>query len=262
MPRTPPLWSVVFLFSAILLASAGVSLAWYHASAALDLPPALSRKATFVVVEGLGILLPAWALARLLEADPRATFPLRRVGLRTALAALAGTLGLSILLTYLQDLYQQVFHLPYPEALMEILAIHTPVEGLLLVMGVVLAAAVCEEAVFRGYVQSALQERLKPAPAIALTALAFAAFHLEPAGLPTYLLLGAWLGWLRYTGVSLVLPILAHAANNTLALLQVNWLGETFWAAHGAVALPLGLILAIGGAYGVRTSLAEERSRP
>jgi membrane protease YdiL (CAAX protease family) len=243
----PPIGSIAFLLPLILLFSAMASIGWMHWSGALGLSRALSEKASFVVVELLGILLPALGLAQLLKVDPERTFPLKCARLDALSAVFVGTLGLSILLTYLQEIYQKAFDLPYPEALLEVLTIHSPVEGLVLAVGVVLAAATCEEALFRGYIQSAFQERVAPWAAILMTAVLFAAFHLEPAGLPTYLLLGVWLSWLRYAGATLWLPILAHGTNNLLALIQANVLQETFWMAHAAIILPLGLALAVGG---------------
>ncbi len=249
MRATPPLWSIAALLPLVLIFSAMASVGWFHWSTALGLPRALSDKASFLLVEVLGILFPALALAQLLKVDPEATFPTKRVPFAAGVAVFGATLGLSVLLTYLQDVYQKAFGLPYPAALLEVLAIRTPFEGLLLTAGVVLAAATCEEALFRGYVQSTLQERLKPWAAIVMTAVLFAAFHLEPAGLPTYLLLGVWLSWLRFATASLWLPILAHGTNNLLALIQANWLGEAFWLANAALFIPAGALLALGGGY-------------
>lgn len=250
MPLAPPAWSIALLLPLVLVFSAMASIGWHHGSGALGLSRALTDRASFLVIELLGILLPALGLAQLLKVDPEATFPLKRVSLAAWLAVFAATLGLSTVLTYVQDLYQQAFNLPYPEALLEVLTIRTPLEGILLASGVVLAAAICEEALFRGYVQSSLQNALKPWAAILVTAALFAAFHLEPAGLPTYLLLGAWLGWLRFASASLWLPILAHGTNNLLALIQVNVLGEAIWQAHLQTLLPLGIVMAAAGGFG------------
>jgi len=257
MPLTPPAWTIALLLPLVLIVSAMASIGWHHWAGVLGLSRALTDKGSFLVVEVLGILLPALGLAQLLKVDPEATFPLKRVPFAPMLAVFAGTLGLSTVLTYLQDLYQEAFKLPYPEALMEVLTIHSPLEGLLLASGVVLAAAICEEALFRGYVQSALQDSLKPWATLLVTAALFAAFHLEPAGLPTYLLLGVWLSWLRLASASLWLPILAHGTNNLLALIQVNVLGEAFWRAHTLTLLPLGLVLALVGAFSAWRLLAR-----
>ncbi|MNT43395.1 CAAX amino terminal protease self- immunity [compost metagenome] len=95
--------------------------------------------------------------------------------------------------------------------------------------------------------------------AILLTAVLFAAFHLEPAGLPTYLLLGIWLSWLRFASASLWLPILAHGTNNLLALIQANVLEEAFWKAHALTLVPMGLFLALAGGYGAWRLLRSAR---
>lgn len=249
MPLTPPAWSIAFLVPLVLVFSAMASIGWHYWSGALGLSRALTDRASFLIIELLGILLPALGLAQLLKVDAEATFPLKRVSLAALLAVFAATLGLSTVLTYVQEFYQGAFNLPYPEALLEVLTIRTPLEGILLASGVVLAAAICEEALFRGYVQSSLQNALKPWAAILVTAALFTAFHLEPAGLPTYLLLGVWLGWLRFASASLWLPILAHGTNNLLALIQVNVLGEAVWIANAALFIPGGVLLTLGGGY-------------
>lgn len=243
----PPAWSIGLLLPLILVVSAMASAAWQHWAGVLGLPKAIADRGTFLVVELLGILLPALTVAHLLKLSPREVFPFRRVSPGPVLAVFAATLGLSTVLTYLQEIYQDAFKLPYPEALLEVLTIHSPLEGLLLVAGVVGAAALCEEIVFRGYVQSALQQRSSAGLAILATAVLFALFHLEPAGLPTYLTLGLWLSWLRMASGALWLPVLAHATNNLLALVQANVLGEAFWRDHALLLLPLALVLLAAG---------------
>jgi uncharacterized protein len=78
-------------------------------------------------------------------------------------------------------------------------------------------APLCEEAAFRGYVQSALSTRLRPGAAIAGSALLFAAMHLDPVRFPAVLALGALFGWLAWRSGSLWPAIAAHAANNGVA---------------------------------------------
>jgi uncharacterized protein len=88
-------------------------------------------------------------------------------------------------------------------------------------MAIAAAAAVlaplCEEAAFRGYVQSALLTRFGPAAAIASSALLFAAMHLDPVRFPAVLALGLLFGWLAWRAGSLWPAVAAHAANNGIA---------------------------------------------
>jgi uncharacterized protein len=87
-------------------------------------------------------------------------------------------------------------------------------ERMLLVVAAVLVAPVCEEIAFRGYVQTTLALRRRPAAAIAGSALLFAAMHLDPVRFPALLVLGAIFGWLTWRAGSVWPAVAAHAANN------------------------------------------------
>jgi membrane protease YdiL (CAAX protease family) len=80
-------------------------------------------------------------------------------------------------------------------------------------------AGIGEEALFRGVVQSALLGRLPGWAAVLVTAAAFGAAH---ALTLTYAVLaalvGAYLGWLHLASGNLLVPILAHALYDFVAL--------------------------------------------
>jgi len=86
----------------------------------------------------------------------------------------------------------------------------------LALVAAVLAPA-CEEITFRGYVQTTLTLRRRPAAAIAGGALLFALLHLDPVRFPALLLLGAVFGWITWRAGSIWPAVAAHAANNGLA---------------------------------------------
>lgn len=71
-----------------------------------------------------------------------------------------------------------------------------------------------EEFLFRGLILRGLLARWKPWTAILLSAVLFAAMHLNPAQLPIALLLGLVLGWTYVRTRSLGLCLLVHALNN------------------------------------------------
>lgn len=84
--------------------------------------------------------------------------------------------------------------------------------ALLLAVG----APIVEEIAFRGLAYGAIVRKgLHPAWAITITAVLFAAFHLEPTRLPILLVSGAIFGILRWYTKGLGAPIIAHAVNNT-----------------------------------------------
>lgn len=93
----------------------------------------------------------------------------------------------------------------------------------LFVAGVVVAAPIAEEVVFRGYLLPALRPALGPTGAIAATAVAFGLVHPLPLALPAALL-GAGFGWLAQRAGSLSPAILAHAAHNAVTVaVTVAW---------------------------------------
>ncbi len=80
---------------------------------------------------------------------------------------------------------------------------------------VAVGAPLVEEIAFRGMAYNALVKKgLHPAWVIAITALIFAAFHLEPTRLPILLVSGTVFGVLRWFTKGLGAPIVAHAVNN------------------------------------------------
>jgi membrane protease YdiL (CAAX protease family) len=83
----------------------------------------------------------------------------------------------------------------------------------------VVAAAFCEEFLFRGVLQHGLSEGgAHPAEAIVRTALVFALFHLNPVSVLALLELGLFFGLLYHRTGSLIPSMVAHATQNATAL--------------------------------------------
>ena len=86
-----------------------------------------------------------------------------------------------------------------------------------------MAAAVSEEILFRGFIQTSLERgSLGRGGAIFLTSFLFAAIHLIPQGMPSYVLAGVVLGITAVATESILIPIVIHAVNNTAAILLLN----------------------------------------
>jgi membrane protease YdiL (CAAX protease family) len=79
----------------------------------------------------------------------------------------------------------------------------------------VIAAPLCEEALFRGYLLSAYS-RYRPAVRLVMVGLLFALYHLQGEGLIALLPIALVLGVLAHRSRSLAPGIAAHMANNTL----------------------------------------------
>jgi membrane protease YdiL (CAAX protease family) len=119
-----------------------------------------------------------------------------------------------------------------------------PGERLALGLVAALLAPLCEEAAFRGHIQTLLGARLSPGAAISFTALLFAVLHLDPVRFVAVLELGLVFGWLAWRAGSLWPAVAAHAANNAVATLLVTAAGAQA-AAAGAEPRPLASLLVL-----------------
>ena len=79
-------------------------------------------------------------------------------------------------------------------------------------------APLVEEMVFRGLLYGWVAGRWGTVAAWLVSSLAFAAAHAEPAHVILVLPLGLWFGWLRRRTDSLRPSLVAHMANNALAV--------------------------------------------
>ena len=119
-----------------------------------------------------------------------------------------------------------------------------------LVLGaVVFVAPLCEETVFRGFLQQPLVARLGPAWGIGITAVAFSALHLDPIGFLPRVELGILFGWLYLRTGSLWASMIAHAVNNGVA--AVLFLVAGGGSLAGASSAPAGSMRGLFGLMGL-----------
>lgn len=90
----------------------------------------------------------------------------------------------------------------------------TQLEVVIVVAGATLAAPVCEELFFRGFMQRAFPEAPR---GIVVTAVVFSAFHMDPVGFLARFELGVLFGLLAWRAGSIWPAIGAHLANNTVS---------------------------------------------
>lgn len=99
-------------------------------------------------------------------------------------------------------------------------------EMLLVVITISIIPALCEEVMFRGYIQRSFGFKFKPQIAAILTAIFFALYHFNPYGLIPLAVIGFFLGFAAYKSQSLVIPIIIHFLNNFFAVMLYFIIGD------------------------------------
>lgn len=183
-------------------------------------------------VIGLGLL--AVGFARLHTSRPAAFLRLRRPD--------AGLLGLSLLglgaltpvVMWLGTLNEGL-PLPQPEWLQQMEEGQLElIENVLMrdasavfnLIMIALTPAVCEELLFRGYVQRQAERSLGVAGGIVLTGVLFGLFHLRLTQLLPLATLGCYLAWLTWRTRSLWPAVAVHLLNNGAAVLIAAYLAD------------------------------------
>lgn len=174
------------------------------------------------------LLVPTLALVRWRRYDPVEVFNLRRPPWMAMLgAALLGTTSF-IWVSAGTDLFHETF-MPVPESFIELMektfAMPDDVGGKLgVLMVVALAPAICEEAVFRGWLLSSFRGRTSGWVAVVMTALFFGAFHLSIYRFLGTATLGLLMGYMVWHTRSIWPAVLFHLLNNSLSLLSADLL--------------------------------------
>ncbi|MGB7347125.1 MAG: type II CAAX endopeptidase family protein, partial [Pirellulaceae bacterium] len=106
--------------------------------------------------------------------------------------------------------------------------------------------AVCEEILFRGYVQTRLTRSFSPAVGVTIASMMFAAFHMDFVHCVAVLPLGFFLGFVVARSGSLFPAMFAHFVNNAIAVVGVAFApeGNTDVLALPAVMISLSIMAA------------------
>jgi sodium transport system permease protein len=206
-----------------------VLLAMFYGTLALAGAPLL---VIIHATQWLFILGPPVIAVAALRLDRAQTFALRRPPAWALAASFAIGSGLWLAaLRALEQLTGDWLPVPSPgmHALGEALAAlgGDPRTAIPLFLGVALAPAICEEALFRGFVLQSLRRRLRNRHAILISAALFALYHLQLAQMPTTFLIGIIQAALVIYGGSIWPAVLLHALHNGLALASQLYLPET-----------------------------------
>jgi membrane protease YdiL (CAAX protease family) len=113
---------------------------------------------------------------------------------------------------------------------MGFLTLETWSDYLLAGLGVVVAAAICEESLFRGFIQVSLEAHGPVTRGVLFSSLLFALAHFNPWWMVQILILGVFLGFLSWRSNSSIPGMLIHGMNNGLVLYSGGSLTGSAWA--------------------------------
>ena len=100
------------------------------------------------------------------------------------------------------------------------------IEGGLIILVVAFVPALCEETMFRGFIQRSFEFKMKPFWAALITALFFGLYHFNPYDLIPLIALGFFFGYASYTSNSILVPMFLHFLNNFTAVMMYFILGD------------------------------------
>ncbi|HOX34056.1 MAG TPA: CPBP family intramembrane metalloprotease, partial [Spirochaetales bacterium] len=165
-------------------------------------------------------------------ADLRERFRLRRPGAPSLILAVLGAAGLLPLALGAGELFMRAF--PFLKELSaqseNLLEASGTGSWLLLVFSICLTPALCEEFLFRGYLQGSASLRLKGLLAWLLPGAYFALIHQNYFGLGALLVIGVYLAFLFEVTGSIFPGALVHFLYNGSIILLVNAESKPSWA--------------------------------
>lgn len=108
----------------------------------------------------------------------------------------------------------------------ELLKVNSFPEAILVVFAAAVVPAVCEESMFRGFIQKSFELKIKPFYAALITAIFFGVYHFNPYGLLPLIALGMFFGFAAYKSNSILIPIFLHFINNLTAVILYFVFGD------------------------------------
>jgi membrane protease YdiL (CAAX protease family) len=214
-------WRLPSVDEALALFSVTLLLSFYVA-------PSLTRfgfTGMLLIQEIVLLAAPAVAWALIAKFKWVETFSWRKPGMSVMLAGILLGVGLSPWMQLVQALQAKVWP-PNPEyqrSLQELLVPSLKSFPILMPLLIGILAGSCEEILFRGPIQKGLLRRLPIWPAVIVTAILFAAAHLDLYGLPIRAFLGVVLGWLVVRTGSIFPAMAMHAAFDITQLLHTSY---------------------------------------
>jgi len=175
-----------------------------------------------IFLSELLFIIPPLIYLRIKKYPIRQIFRWNGVSIWVILATFLIGVALIILLDEVDRMMNMYFPMPaeLQTSLNDFLKLDGWTDFMLVGFGVIFAAAICEESLFRGFLQSSLEANGSINRAVLFGALLFALAHFNPWWMVQILLLGVFLGFISWRANSTIPSMIIHGMNNGLALLS------------------------------------------
>jgi len=209
----------------LLLLSQGVSPAeMLNAMAVIIEEHARSLLAANTIGQILGLALPAYLLARLHSSRPLAILRVRTTDIGFVVIAAIGLVALTPVIQWLGSINETIplpefirrFEQSQMELIEQVLRVDTGFAFNLVVLAI--TPAICEELLFRGYVQRQAERGAGVVGGILISGIVFGLYHLRLTQAIPLCVLGVYLAWLTWRTGSLWPAVAVHFTNNAIAV--------------------------------------------
>ncbi len=211
-----PFYGMVYFVLALL--------ALYYIGSSLqakDLAKGLFQTQVFIIVAPVLLVLSIFKL------KPKEILRIKAPKLKELILIPFITIPATIIVSMIGSLINYIYPFPaeYLEKLMELFKLDASLWKSFLIIAV--TPGVCEEIMFRGFLMRFYENNGKTT-AVVISALLFAAFHLDPFRFIPVFILGLLLGYLTIRSGSIVNSMIAHTLNNGLALFIATYSGAAW----------------------------------
>lgn len=108
----------------------------------------------------------------------------------------------------------------------DLLKINSLYDAVIVIIAVSIVPAVCEEAMFRGFIQRSFELKYKPFLAAFITSIFFGVYHFNPYAIVGLIALGFYFGYAAYKSNSILVPVVLHFINNFSAVILYMIFGD------------------------------------
>lgn len=195
-------------------------------------------------------VLPAIIYVNFKRYSWKKSFRLKSINFDIFIPSVIIGLSLSIISSELDRLVELVFPMPdfLNQAIINSFTINSFSDLIIILSSSVFFAAISEELLFRGFVQTSFENSFDVIKAIMLTSLAFSIIHMNPWWTIQIILFAIFLGVMAWKSDSVIPPMIAHFINNGLSVLMINMSESSLsWYLYKGHVNPILILIALGG---------------